>query len=60
MHAGSVGTENVFNVFPHGHQARLAPHNKAMTVTGSYRQLPANHDANNTRPEKLRFMAINR
>ena len=58
--AGNVGAENVFNVFPHGREARFAPRNKAATDKGSYRQLLANHDANNTRPEKLRFMPINR
>jgi len=60
MRAGNVSVENVFNVFPHGDKADRASRNKAATDKGSYRQLLANHDANNTRPEKLRFMPINR
>jgi hypothetical protein len=60
MHASNVAAENVFNVLRHGRPARLAPRSKAMTDKGSYRQLPGNHGTNNTGPEKLRFMAINR
>ena len=60
MRAGKVGAENVFNVSRPDNNAGLLPHGTATAVTDSYRRLLANHGANNTEPEKLKFMAINR
>ncbi len=60
MNARREDAENVFNILRQGKQAHRAPPGAATAVTDSYRQLLANHGANNTGPEKLKFMAINR
>ncbi|CAG9275114.1 hypothetical protein PUN4_970004 [Paraburkholderia unamae] len=60
MRMRRVAAENVFNVLRHDRKTGLAPRRAAMTDKGCYRQLLANHGANNTGPEKLRSVAINR